>query len=48
MLTVALVNNMPDTAFSDTEEQFRTALGGDARGTGAELALVHDYGDPSR
>jgi homoserine O-succinyltransferase len=39
MLTVALVNNMPDTAFSDTEEQFRGALGCDAPTADAELAL---------
>jgi homoserine O-succinyltransferase len=34
-LRVALVNNMPDAAFVDTEEQFRAALGADGR----DLAL---------
>jgi homoserine O-succinyltransferase len=37
-ITVALVNNMPDSAFVDTENQFRTAALG-ADGTGIEFEL---------
>lgn len=38
-LTIALVNNMPDAAFVDTEDQFRTALAADARGGTVDLQL---------
>lgn len=39
-ITVALVNNMPDAAFLDTEEQFRRMLSsGPARGAGIALEL---------
>ena len=35
-ITVALVNNMPDSAFEDTENQFRAAAFG-----GASLSLQY-------
>jgi hypothetical protein len=37
-LTVGLVNNMPDSAFLDTENQFRGAALG-AHGAGIEFEL---------
>jgi homoserine O-succinyltransferase len=39
MLTVALVNNMPDSAFVDTEEQFRAAVGSGSEADPVELEL---------
>ena len=42
-ITVALVNNMPDSAFVDTENQFRTALfAADAEGIEFELYTITD------
>ena len=42
-LTVALVNNMPDSAFLDTESQFRAvALQGDAAGIEFELYTIKE------
>jgi len=42
-LTVALVNNMPDSAFLDTENQFRAAaLGGDNVGIEFELYTIKE------
>jgi homoserine O-succinyltransferase len=38
-VTVALVNNMPDGAFADTEEQFRRAVTGGPDGDAVELRL---------
>jgi homoserine O-succinyltransferase len=38
-VTVALVNNMPDAAFVDTEHQFRSALAADPAGAAVELRL---------
>ena len=38
-MTVALVNNMPDSAFMDTEEQFRAAVGGFPAGADVTLEL---------
>ena len=38
-LTVALVNNMPDAAFVDTEGQFRRVVAADPRGSPVELQL---------
>ncbi len=42
-ITVALVNNMPDSAFLDTENQFRgTALGTDEDGVKFELYTIRE------
>jgi homoserine O-succinyltransferase/O-acetyltransferase len=41
-MTVALVNNMPDSAFLDTENQFRGALGGDTAGIEFELYTIKE------
>jgi len=42
-IAVALVNNMPDSAFLDTENQFRAAaLGGDAAGIKFELYTIKE------
>jgi homoserine O-succinyltransferase len=38
-ITVALVNNMPDAAFVDTEEQFRRAVAADPSGSPVDLEL---------
>jgi homoserine O-succinyltransferase len=38
-VTVALVNNMPDAAFVDTEEQFRHAMAADPSGATVDLKL---------
>jgi homoserine O-succinyltransferase len=38
-LTVALVNNMPDAAFVDTEDQFRRAMSAGTEGDAVELEL---------
>ena len=42
-IRVALVNNMPDAAFLDTESQFRSAvLGGSSAGVGLELYTIKE------
>jgi homoserine O-succinyltransferase len=42
-ITIALVNNMPDSAFVDTENQFRVAaVGGDAAGVQFELYTIRE------
>ena len=38
-MTVALVNNMPDSAFLETEKQFRVAVGAGPAGAGVRLDL---------
>jgi homoserine O-succinyltransferase len=38
-LTIALLNNMPDAAFVDTEDQFRRALAADTSGGRVDLQL---------
>ena len=42
-ITVALVNNMPDSAFLDTEDQFRgAAMGADGAGIDFELYTIKE------
>ncbi len=45
-IRVALVNNMPDSAFIDTENQFRRAMRADSRSRGVSLELYTIAGIP--